>query len=150
MAALLKIGNNQIESFVIRLVHGRRLRRRDWFRCPGTVGAPELAFLIKHDLELLFKRHATEQGIDRLAARDAVVIAIVSTICAGEQMLHTGFRFRQGLPAEKALPSLDEHQTVEWFGRHNFSLITNLTNSRTLLRLPSLRIRGLQRMFPMR
>lgn len=77
-----------------------------------------MPFLIQHHFELLLDRHAAEQGIHGLAARDAVVVAIRATVGDGLQVFDAGVVAKQRLFAEEAEAALDEQQAVEWSGRH--------------------------------
>ena len=54
-----------------------------------------------------------EYGIKRLAARDAVFLAVTATVRASEEMLDAGVSGRQWLLAEEAESSLQEHESVE-------------------------------------
>lgn len=112
-ASLLKISNYQTKFIVYRQRRPSCFSRRDQLRACGAIRALELTSLVQHYLKLLLKGFVSEQGVERLAARDAILFAVAPTIGTCQQMLDAGVRDEQRLFAKEAQPSLKEHESVE-------------------------------------
>ena len=69
---------------------------------------PERAFLIENNLNFLFERLTSEQRIELLAARDAVVLAVASAVGRGDQVLDACCGRFEWLAAEEALAALSK------------------------------------------
>jgi hypothetical protein len=85
-------------------------------------GANEGAALIENYKELALYGLAPEQGVKLLAAHNAVVFVVASTICQGNEVFDACQFFGQLLLAEKALASLAEQNTFKLL--HTFCLDT--------------------------
>jgi len=79
-----------------------------------------------------------EQGVQSLAAGNAILLSIAAAVCLGDEMLDASVAWSKVLLAEEARAALGKQQSVEWFSRHNahyFDPISSVVHRESLRRM---------------